>query len=230
MQITVKEAKFFKEGESKKGKWKLYKVIADDGTEYTTFDGKASHLTPGTIIDTGPITLDGDNRSLKKVTIVSEPAGVKPNGDMSKEDWTEKNRIERESIEAQTAFKGIIELANNKVISLDNMYLGKALEWARAKIDANMGIPKQYVYQLGETGASGRDTAPSKSERAEPTENLRFANVGEFLAACNNAGVPRNKVMEKLGVDEKSLPRINIAESWDIIYEEIIKPSKELME
>ena len=220
MQITVKEAKFLKEGESKKGKWKLYKVIGDDGTEYTTFDAKAGHLTPGTIIESGPITLDGDNRSLKEVTVISEgPASSpKPNGDMSKEDWETKQRVERASFEAQTAYNGIIKLLESKVMELSHATAKKALDWAETKLDSE-SPPR--------TATKKTETKQAEQPTETPAEGLTFKNVGEFLAACNNAGVPRNKVMEKLGVDEKSLPRINITESWDIIYEEIIKPSKE---
>lgn len=224
MQITVKEAKFLKEGESKKGKWKLYKVIADDGTEYTTFDGKASHLTPGTIIDTGPVTLDGDNRSFKEVTVISEPVGVKPNGDMSKEDWEKKQRIERASFEAQTAYIHLpiyLQMDYSELSERGKDLWKAATQWCEAKLDANMG-------QTSSKAPATPDKTPKSTET--PAEGFTFKNVGEFLSACNNAGVPRNKVMEKLGVDEKSLPRLNIAESWDIIYEELIKPSKELME
>ena len=97
MQITVKEAKKVGEGTKKDGKpWKLYAVVNEDGIEYTTFDTKAGHITPGAVIEIGDITLkDGDKRSFKELVVISEgPAsGPKPNGDMSKEDWEKKQSL-----------------------------------------------------------------------------------------------------------------------------------------
>jgi len=227
MQITVKEAKKVGEGTKKDGKpWKLYAVVNEDGIEYTTFDTKAGHITPGAVIEIGDITLkDGDKRSFKELVVISEgPAsGPKPNCDMSKKDWVKKQRIERDSFEAQTAYIHLpiyLQMDYSELSERGKELWEAATQWCEAKIDANMGQTSSK--------APATETKAPKSTKP-PAEGLTFKNVGEFLAACNNAGVPRNKVMEKLGVDEKSLSRINIAESWDIIYEELIKPSKELM-
>lgn len=75
----------------------------------------------------------------------AEPAaiGLKPDiittqfdDGMSKAEWAQKDRISRDSIESQTAFKGMVELLVAKII-LPEGVLGKAaLDWAASRLGA----------------------------------------------------------------------------------------------
>jgi len=142
MQITVKSVKVAKTGTNKSGEWELIVVTSEDNTDYTTFDKKAKNLTGGAVIDIGEPTIKEGKIGFKDFTVVSSPASPLPsqNGKpgMSPEAWAEKDRLERHSIEAQTAFKGIVELVKTYIElkavpdkRLQDVY-DKSLNWAEA--------------------------------------------------------------------------------------------------
>ena len=136
MQITVKEVKVVAHGKNNRGDWELIRVTAEDGSEHTTFDKKAKHITTGSVIEIEPEVSDGKS-NFKEFTIISEaPATTGDNGsDMSKDDWTEKNRIERESIEAQSAYKGVPELVETLGKYPENELALEAKRWAMSKLN-----------------------------------------------------------------------------------------------
>ena len=123
MQITVKTTKKLTEGTNKYGAWVLYKIEAADGKIYTTLADGADKLTPGTVFEPAEVMLGEEKDGVqefkfKKFTLVTsgEPAsGSKPNGkpDMSKGDWAEKDRTQRQSIERQVSVKCACEIASN---------------------------------------------------------------------------------------------------------------------
>lgn len=138
MQLTVKETKVLKTGTNKSGEWELIKVTSEDNTEYTTFDKKAKNLT-GAVIDIEPIIKEGklSFKDFKVIVEASKESSIPHgNGDqMSKGEWADKDRRHRESIEAQVAYKGIIELMVGKVASKEDETM--ALTWARARLGNN---------------------------------------------------------------------------------------------
>lgn len=220
MQITVKEVKFLKKGSNKNGPWELRKVIGEEGKEYTTFNTRVGRLMPGTVIDLDKVIIeDEDKRSFKEFAIVSEPAvPVAKGSDMSKEEWAEKDRITRQSMEARVAVSTIPALATarDKARAEDQAIINKALKWCEAKIDANMngGIPNKTA------------TKQEANPITDPSFGRQFENVGQFLKACSNAGVTRTEVLKHLKVAEEDVPKLNVEESWDIIYNDLIKPKK----
>ena len=215
MQITVKEAKLLKSGSNNKGEWKLFKVVASDGVEYTTFDTKAGHLAQGAVIEIGDITLkDGDKRSFKELTIISEGATKPaPNGSaLTNEQWAEKQRIERDSIEAQVAVKSILSLpigseGNEDIARVYN----KALKWCESRIDKALETKTQDHQRV----KSSPLVKPEATETIDPTT---FKNVGELLVACSKKGVSRQQFMEKVGCTEKDFPKINLVEAWEQVF------------
>jgi len=212
MQITVKEAKLLKSGSNNKGEWKLFKVVASDGVEYTTFDTKAGHLAQGAVIEIGDITLkDGDKRSFKELTIISEGATKPaPNGSaLTNEQWAEKQRIERDSIEAQVAVKSILSLpigseGNEDIARVYN----KALKWCESRIDEALETKTQGHRRV-------KSSPLVKPEDKDPTT---FKNVGELLSECAKRGVSRQHFMDKMECTEKDLPKINLVEAWEQVF------------
>ena len=100
----------------------------------------------------------------------------KPN-DMSKEDWREKDRIERVSYEAQTAFKGIMDVASRNenaqtLLKFKETY-EKALAWAVTRFDATMTPLKP----------GGQATPPERNQPGQPkpktTSDEDFDRMGE---------------------------------------------------
>ena len=104
------------------------------------------------------------------------PAPSQPG--MTPDMWTEKDRLKRFSIESQTAFTGIMEVATaciEKETNIGGMVrflpvYDAALDWAMARLQPNAESPSLAV-----TTKSGASTTDSKG----------FANTGEFYTACN---------------------------------------------
>lgn len=78
------------------------------------------------------------NRPKTASTSSQMPVQPVPNGEMTNDMWAEKQRIERESIEAQVAYKGIVELLNTGVLKLDGLVGKWALAWGMGKLGANV--------------------------------------------------------------------------------------------
>lgn len=72
-QATVKSIEVKKEGVGKKGPWKLYKVVTEDGQEPTGFD----YVSPGDVIDIESVQ-NGEytNLNYKKAKLSAAPAAA----------------------------------------------------------------------------------------------------------------------------------------------------------
>src|SRR3990172_3227879 len=104
MEIIIKSSQVVKTGTGSKGDWELIRVTTEDGTEFTTFDKKAKHLTAGAIIDIGnPKTKEGKLSFDKVVNVVREGA-VQTTIQPANGDTMEK----RASIETQCAVKAVL--------------------------------------------------------------------------------------------------------------------------
>ena len=171
MQVTVKETKVLKTGTGQYGEWKLVKIATED-TEYTTLAKEAETIAPGAIINITDMDKDEKGReSFKKFEVIEQasnrpasPALPTPS-DMSKDDWAEKQRIERECIEAQTAVKAILSMdlgtTDQKAQAKIQIVYQKALDWCEAKIDANMN---QQGRQHSEPSVSTPETKEALAE------------------------------------------------------------------
>ena len=149
MEITVKEVRVLKTGTTKSGDWELIKVTSEDDTGYTTFDKKAKSLT-GATIEFDPVIKEG-KLSFKDFKVISEgqvspPPEAKPiDSQMSKEDRSDKQRVERASIEAQTAYKGIPELVATLAEHPKSKLALAAERWAMLKLGGVAELPTQTI-------------------------------------------------------------------------------------
>ena len=133
MQITVKSLRVLKTGTGTKGDWELIGVTSEDGTNYGTFSKGAKNIISGTVIDIGEPVIDRGKISFKEYTVVSAPASVKPET-MTPELWSEKDRIQRHSIERQTSIKCACEIASNgETIEQILETAGKIAKWIANK-------------------------------------------------------------------------------------------------
>jgi len=247
MQITLKSSKVAKTGENKNGTWKLIVVVDEiTGIEYTTFDTKAN-AGAGAVLEIGEPDVKNGKFSFKKCELISgAPANTGSNGapngkegarsSMSPEDWAKKDRIERASYEAQTAFKGIISLQiascqcteNGGIIGDADKFkkvFNEALDWASAHLKTT---PASNIKEskIGEPKKEGQ--APPRQNDPELGDPPGFKNVGEFFTACQANGVERSKALELIGVADKDAAKINTEDAWLIIQEYIAKENKEL--
>ncbi len=194
MEITVKSVKVLKTGENKNGSWSLIGVTSDDGTNYATFHKSAANLNPGAVIEIGQPDIKEGKCSFKEYTVISEGTAAKPNGkpDMSKDDWAEKDRLERWSRECNTCFMGIPELLKLETVKGDKASLvyNAALDWALKHFN---GTPAPVTKK-----EKPKTTADEDFEKL--TSGSEFKNVGEFLTRISKEiGITSTAICEKLG-------------------------------
>lgn len=258
-KITVKEIK----GPLGKGEKKFYAVVDPKGGEFTTFDAGISSVTPGSVIE-AEIKVDGRYVNITEWKVLeAAPAGAGPapgNGQYKRD--TEGIRFEYElkayiesvkhvSIEAQTAFNGIVKLAEVATISdkidalvatLSPDLWQKALLWAESRLDTSMALksppeapkgpkaaPAKARPSVNTKGAPGpQDPAPSEGDAPQG-----FGNVGQLLTwAHKEYGLDRAKVMEICGVNEQTLSKLNLLDAHIAIqdYIEVFGPEGVLPE
>lgn len=130
------------------GKKSFYEVILQDSSKMTTFDSKIKQADSGDTLDfevsvAGKYINLKDGWKLTKQTSSSEEGKPSGNGyQMSKGEWAEKQRIERESIENQVRAKLIVELRTAGVFDDKHPTYKKCLMWLD-KLEAPTAVPKQ---------------------------------------------------------------------------------------
>lgn len=115
------------------GKKTFYEVILQDDSKMTTFDSKIKQADSGDNLEF-EVTIAGRYTNLKdgwKLTKQTSSSGEgKPLGyQMSNEDWAEKDRITRASIESQKRADIISQLWIAEKIEKDDPLVGKLLSW-----------------------------------------------------------------------------------------------------
>ena len=179
MQITVKDSKVVKTGTNKSGEWELIRVISEDNTEYTTFDKKVKSLPNGSVIEFEPIIKEG-KLSFKDFKVISE-APAKSNGDqMSKEDWADKQRVERTSIENQVRAKLIVELRITGAIDDKSKLYQKCLEWLD-KLDVQPKTKKPQDDKRTDTSAVVKQATEEELFAEESSEQIDLDWLKESL-------------------------------------------------
>jgi len=199
MQVTVKDIKV-KEGTTKAGPntgkpWKLIILIGEDGTEFTTFDASAQEVGVGGIIELEPVIKAGkinftDFKIIQKGSFQAPPP-PRPEGTapaMTPDMWDKKQQVERHSIETQTIFKGIMELAKacieketniGSMVKFNPVY-DAALDWAMAHFTGEK--PAKPAATKPTPQPPQRATGASK----EDLSSLVFPDAGKLLTYLTN--------------------------------------------
>lgn len=229
-KITVKEVK----GPLGKGDKKFYAIKDSEGAEFTTFDKAIADLAPGSIIE-AEVIVKGKYLNLGEWKLLE--AGAAPargNGAQGpyKRD-IEGIRFEYElkayleqvkntSIEGQTAFNGLVKLAellptHGNVIPVP--LFEKAMQWAEMKLDASMAASKavpeaaeRAKVSSGKTQAGGKPAPKGNGEPSYPE------NIGQLLQwSLDNYGITRAVFMTIIGVDEAGLSKVNLVDAKQAI-------------
>ncbi len=222
MQITIKSMRIIREGDGSDGKhaYKWVSVMADDGsekgTEYTTFDAGVLKLGPGSVIDIGdPGTKDGKLKFKKVEKVISEVAAVVtppppgPTRETSPEEWKEKQLIERASFEAQTAYKGAIELLAARGMAEEGKELIEAaLVWGIKRLNPTLQEALTTMPHLA------RPEDQKERKTVKPGEP-HFENPGQLFEKTNKYGVMRGDILKRYSISEKEVSKINPDEMWD---------------
>ena len=209
MEITVKSVKVLKTGENKYGPWALYKIEAADGKIYTTLADGADKLTPGTVFEPAEVMLGEEKDGVqefkfKKFTLVTAGSapGPKTNGkpDMSKDDWAEKDRLERDARAANTCFMGIIQLATSQTPNIEKIHWDKLnglILLAFNYAERNLAV------RLAPSVKTEKPKTTADKDFDELTSGSEFKNVGEFLTrVTKELGITSTAICEKLGVKD----------------------------
>ena len=236
-----------KKGTNDKGPWTNTRVTGEDGAIFGTFSDSAQYIGKGDLIELEPVVKGkninfSDWNMLEKGTGASSASGTpapangggyKKDIDGMRAEYVMKARlqaIERASIEAQTAYNGIISLAagvgpqerfpdDSPILEA----LSEAIAWARQKMAATL------VNQAPSEAAGATPEAPQPDVRVETSVSLPyvepeepFPHIGALLAWCNTYGVDRPTFFEITNSSEKTLPQVNIGEAFGLVKAHII--------
>ena len=184
-KIIVKEVR----GPLGKGEKKFYAVVDEKGAEFTTFDTKIAQVTPGSVLEIEP-KVEGKyvNISEWKVLEEGKPSVALSNGKPSYSKTPEQFDAERRSIEAQVAFKGIVELLKGTVIDKEHELAKAAFDWATVRLRA---APVKRA-ELAKTGSE-----LPEATRKEQEGGNGFKNAGQFLTKSQEVfSLNRTQVLE----------------------------------
>jgi len=205
-KITIAEIKT-KMGTNAKGDWTLVIIKDDKGAEYTSFDKTLIPLTQGSIIEVETEITAKDGKTKVNITawklIESKPAPVSPVIPApvitTKEDWAEKDRITRISIERQVSLKCSVEARPGQTDTV-------IVATAEAFYQFLRGQPAKEALFPPETSkatippSSQPPAAQTGAVTGTPEHVQTFQNVGEFLAAALTKGYKTKASIEaKLG-------------------------------
>jgi len=184
-KITVKEIR----GPLGKGDKKFYVVVDEKGAEFTTFDTKIAKVTPGSIIE-ADVKVEGKYVNIAEWKVLEDAPASLPGSGKTPEQFD----AERRSIEAQVAFKGIIQLIEQEAIQKTDFVPGdlktSVYDWARARL--GKAAPMQ---------ASQKETKVGTTRAA--IDNEHFENVGQLLTACSKEfGMNRAAVLAEANVND----------------------------
>lgn len=215
-----------KSGKNIGNPYELIVIVGEDGSEFTTFDTAIKEVGEGGVLEIEPEVKNGKTNIKPGYKIVSKgsspvpvpAAAAKTSPDMSKEDWERKQMVERASFEAQTAFKGVVDMVvaifsmpdKGLPPELYNVY-EHALAWADRHFTNQPPVPV---------------TKPTPSTPVEEKTSGQFKNVGEFLTVMLVKGLTRSKVVEelirlKIIESEADLPNVDLAIAWEALGDAI---------
>lgn len=241
-----------KTGTNQHGAWTNTMVTGEDGSKFGTFHKSATEITKGDVIKLEPVIKagktnfdsfefvskgPGHNGGTPASGSAAAPAGgggYKRDVEAIRLEYGLKARlqaIERASIESQTAYNGIIELAKVRTAPYAEDFtsvFGEAIAWARKKMAATLEIqaPSEAT---GATSARGKEAAPgpqpAPAEDEAPTP-AKLPHVGALLAWCANLGIDRPTFMALNHITEDQLPEIDIDKAQQVVIEHLVEHGK----
>ena len=220
-KITVKEIR----GPLGRGEKKFYAVVDDKGAEFTTFDTKIAQVTPGSVLEV-ELKVEGKYVNITEWKVIEEgkPSVSPGNGRTSYGKTPEQFDAERRSIEAQVAFKGIIELSvkgkvwpaelEERLIKISNL----ALDWAEVRLKGTIPSTATGVTEKPKEQPVDKKVSPPSASTQEAIDNGHFENVGQFLTACNKKfGMSRSQVLKESNATDPSEIK-DLDATWQQIY------------
>ena len=134
------------------------------------------------------------DRKVEQVFVNGQPVATDKGYSGGRGSWNSKTpdqvAAERDSIEKQTAFKGVIDLMVGEVITLDNDLAVRAMAWAMDKLGGKEDKPPN------------KPEAPKAEVKPEPlkgkTKPPTHFEIADFMAWFNEQGVDQKGCLEIL--------------------------------
>lgn len=228
MELKINSAKVGKRGTNNYGDWALVVLDTDKG-DWTTLSKEAESIQPGMTIKIDKISMDEkdgkEKKSFKEFAIISGATSTGPdkpapeNGKvaMTPTDWDRKDRLQSQSIESQTAFKGIIELLVAKVIEPSGELGKSATDWAFAKLTISSPSPAPSKAPKATTEPKKQPGSATDKAFEQLGEEPTFKHAGEFVGAVNaKLGIYSAEICERLGVNDIKEVK-DFEEAWETL-------------
>ena len=197
-------------GKNEGNPWELIIIIGEDGSEFTTFDTAIKEVGIGGTLELEAVIKKG-KANITKFTIIQKGSAAPapgPNGkpDMSKEDWSEKDRLERWSRECNTCFMGIMGAADKGLGGAYSENFGEvfeaALAWALKHFNGTPAPAPRYKEKDGVITAE-KPATTADADFDKLVSGSEFKNVGEFLTrVTKELGITSTAICEQLGVKD----------------------------
>ncbi len=227
-KVTVKEVTI-KKGTNDKGEWVNTRITGEDGAVFGTFHKGAAQIQKGDVIELDPI-IKGKNINFEVWNMLEKSTGVAETLSGSNPPYrrdtegiefeyklkAQLQEAERISIEAQTAYNGIIELVKEsnawKVDGFEAL-VKKAFKWTETRLDTS-GPGAEKPIEKPPQKATEKVTAGADQE-VDPEHP--FPNVGALLTWCQTKGISRAQFFEITQTTEKLLPKVNIVDAHQVL-------------
>lgn len=238
-----------KTGTNQHGPWTNTMVTGEDGSKFGTFHKSATEIMKGDVIKLEPVIKAGKTNfdSFEFVSkgpghnggspaAASAPAaaggGYKRDVEAIRLEYGLKahlQAIERASIEAQTAYNGIIELAKEGIQRYEyEDAFQEAIAWARKKMAATLET-RAPSEATGAKSARGKEAAPATAPAPaaeEPPDAQGFPHIGALLAWCAQKGVDRKTFMSLNQATEETLPKVDIDAAFQVVVDHLREHGK----
>lgn len=194
--VIIKGVKIASSGTGKRGDWDLVVVTGDDGAEFSSFDTALTKLGNDSVIEIEPevAVVKGKNKvNIKSWKLIREmPQGEsvspklplpEPKTQMSKEDWREKDKIERRSIERQVSGKIAAEIIAKPATLKDWRDAAEyVFQWISGE-PLQAPVPHEKPVHLVNVGEAIPKATPPARSKAHNPESILTAH--ELQLACH---------------------------------------------
>jgi hypothetical protein len=185
-------------------------LFDDKGTRFSGFISELKEVAEGDLVE-AEIEVDGKYNNIKAVKILEHSTTTAQSSDITPTQ-------ERASIEAQVAFKGIVDLLAASVIIPDSLK-NQAFNWAACKLkDWNKNtVDVTKTKTEINTNLQIDSINPTRSEK--PVEKVVFKNLGEFYKKIYDTYHLSMSEVQKIDDIISFLNQQKLSEAWEKLVE-----------
>lgn len=231
-----------KEGNNSRGPWINTLITTIDGAKIGTFEHSAAGLKEGDEFEYEPEVKgnklnikDGTFKILKSSQSTATPGSTDTGHQAAREPFKKDTEgmkleyeykgilqaIERASIEAQTAYNGVIALiTSERITNLDektrnqfNSLIAKGIKWGESRLELK-DKPAPVATPTAKDAKASPDAAVKTGAGKAVDASHPFPHIGALLQWWSTQGGTRETFMEVLHVTESEMPRVNLSDAY----------------